>query len=675
MFSYTYSFCKSFVIVSVLWLFFPNTIITEAAPSYRAHICTNETTYTSNTTFQSNLNLVLSYLSSNDTTINGFYKATAGPDVPDVAYGLFLCRGDVAGTDVCQDCVAHAVKETVEQYCPNQKKAIIWYDECMLRYANQSFFSTMEESPNVNVWNPNNVTEQDRFEQLLGETVDDLANLVSNDESGNVTRFATQEADFTAFQKLHSLAQCTPDLSRSDCNRCLRVAISILPTCCVGKQGGRVLLPSCNIRFEISPFYTSVATVPPPTPILLSPPPPARTPLASPQGKGIISSQTIVVIVVSVGVSAVLLSVGCCFLVRRAKKRCYAMEEENVGSDMTTVESLQFDLGTIEAATNNFSIENKIGRGRFGQVYKGTLPSGQEIAVKRLSKRESSGQGTTEFRNEVVVVAKLQHRNLVRLMGFCLAEEEKILIYEYVRNKSLDLFLFDVEKQGQLDWSRRYNIIGGIARGMLYLHEDSTLRIIHRDLKVSNILLDGDMNPKISDFGLAKIFGVDQSQGNTRRIVGTVGYISPEYAMHGKFSVKSDVFSFGVLILEIISGKKSSNFYKSRTAESLLSYAWKQWRNGTPLELMDSTLKSSYSRNEVVRCIHIGLLCVQEDMEVRPSMASVSLMLSSLSVSLPLPRKPAFFAHSRTEYLSLQPTSKSREWSVNEASITELYPR
>ncbi|XP_059623835.1 cysteine-rich receptor-like protein kinase 10 [Cornus florida] len=674
MFSYTYSFSHSFVIVSILWLFIPNSI-TEAVPYYNAHRCINETTYTPNSTFQSNLILLLSSLSSNANSITGFYNTTAGLDAPDVAYGVFLCRGDIAGAKGCQDCVAHAVKE-IQQYCPNQKKAIIWYHECMLRYANKSFFSTMEQAPDAyfytDLWGTvNNITEQDRFDQLVGETVDDLATRASNDESGIVTRFATQKVDFSAYWKIYSLAQCTPDISGSDCNGCLRHAITYFQRCCVGKQGGRVFLPSCNIRFEVKPFYnSSIAPAPLPTPI--SPPPPAPTPLTSPKGKGKISSQTIIAIVVSV-VSVVLLSVGCCFLVRRARKRYYTIEEENVGNEITTVNSLQFDLGTIEAATNNFSIDNKIGQGGFGQVYKGTLPNGKEVAVKRLSK--SSGQGATEFKNEVIVVAKLQHRNLARLMGFCLAREEKILIYEYVRNKSLDYFLFDPEKQGQLDWSRRYNIIGGIARGMLYLHEDSRLRIIHRDLKASNILLDGDMNPKISDFGMAKIFGVDQSKGNTSRIVGTFGYMSPEYVMHGQFSVKSDVFSFGVLVLETISGKKNSDFFQSGHEDGLLSYAWKQWRNGTPLELMDSTLKSSYSRNEVVRCIHIGLMCVQEDMEVRPSMASVSLMLSSLSVSLPLPQKPAFFAHSRAEYLSMQPTSKSREWSVNEASITELYPR
>ncbi|KAA8519983.1 hypothetical protein F0562_014239 [Nyssa sinensis] len=181
------------------------------------------------------------------------------------------------------------------------------------------------------------------------------------------------------------------------------------------------------------------------------------------------------------------------------------------------------------------------------------------------------------------------------------------------------------------------------------------------------------MNAKVSDFGMARIFGVDQTQGNTSKIVGTFGYISPEYAMHGQFSVKSDVFRFGVLILEIISGKKNSCFYPLDGAKDLLSYAWKLWRDGIPLELMDPTLKDSYSRNEVLRCIHIGLLCVQEYADPRPSMASIVLLLNSYSVTLPLPQQPPFLARSRIELDQF--TRQAMTLFVNEASITELYPR
>ncbi|XP_022720579.1 cysteine-rich receptor-like protein kinase 10 isoform X3 [Durio zibethinus] len=346
-------------------------------------------------------------------------------------------------------------------------------------------------------------------------------------------------------------------------------------------------------------------------------------------------------------------------------------------NDITTIESLQYDFRTMQVATNYFSDRNKLGQGGFGE---GTLPNGQEIAVKRLSR--SSGQGAEEFTNEAILVAKLQHRNLVRLLGFCLEGEEKILLYEFVPNKSLDYFLFDPAKQGQLDWSRRYKIIRGIARGMLYLHEDSRLRIIHRDLKASNILLDSEMNPKISDFGMARIFGVDQTQGTTRRVVGTFGYMSPEYVMQGQFSVKSDAYSFGVLVLEIIIGQRNSNFYQTDRAEDLINYAWKHWKDGTPLELLDPILRDTYSTNEVIRCIQIGLLCVQKDRVDRPTMATIVLMLNSYSVTLPLPNQPAFFLHSRTEgsmpnmgLESDQSTNQSMPWSINEASITELDSR
>ncbi|CAJ1936286.1 unnamed protein product, partial [Sphenostylis stenocarpa] len=193
--------------------------------------------------------------------------------------------------------------------------------------------------------------------------------------------------------------------------------------------------------------------------------------------------------------------------------------EQSGESNMDDLELPLFDFNTITMATNNFSEENKLGQGGFGSVYKGWLKEGQHIAVKRLSK--TSGQGIEEFKNEVKLIVKLQHRNLVRLLGCSIQMDEKMLVYEYMENRSLDAILFDKTKKSSLDWQMRFNIICGIARGLLYLHQDSRFRIIHRDLKASNILLDKEMNPKISDFGMARTFGTDQTEANTTRVVGT----------------------------------------------------------------------------------------------------------------------------------------------------------
>ncbi|KAM3696789.1 hypothetical protein ACB098_06G066100 [Castanea mollissima] len=298
-----------------------------------------------------------------------------------------------------------------------------------------------------------------------------------------------------------------------------------------------------------------------------------------------------------------------------------------------------FDFATINYATDNFSINNVLGRGGFGPVYKGILEEGQEIAVKRLS--AYSTQGIDEFMNEVFCIAKLQHRNLVKLLGCCIHDEERILIYEYMPNKSLDTFIFDPERSILVDWPKRFLIINGIARGLQYLHYDSRLRIIHRDLKAGNVLLDKEMNPKISDFGMAKIFGGDETEAQTSRVAGTYGYMPPEYVIDGLFSIKSDVFSFGVLVLEILSGKRNRRFYHPDHMLNLLGHAWRLYKEDRPLELIDGSFRESFNPTEMLRSIHVGLLCVQESPEHRPTMCTVVLMLSSDTV-LPQPKEPGF---------------------------------
>ncbi|KOM53873.1 hypothetical protein LR48_Vigan09g253200 [Vigna angularis] len=318
-----------------------------------------------------------------------------------------------------------------------------------------------------------------------------------------------------------------------------------------------------------------------------------------------------------------------------------------VRSERNEFELPMFEIGMIEAATGNFSNYNKIGEGGFGPVYKGQLPSGQEVAVKRLS--ENSGQGPQEFKNEVILISQLQHRNLVKLLGCCIDDETKRCV---------------------LSWKTRLDIIIGIARGILYLHRDSRLRIIHRDLKASNVLLDGEMNPKISDFGMARMFGGDQTEAKTKRVVGTYGYMAPEYAIDGHFSFKSDVYSFGVLLLEVLSGKKNKGFFHPDHKLNLLGHAWKVWNEERALELMDPLLEGEFTTCEALRCIKVGLSCVQQLPEDRPIMSSVVLMLDSENVLIPQPGRPGIYS----ERFFSQSNSSSHAAS-NHTTVTSLEGR
>ncbi|KAI3694466.1 hypothetical protein L1987_77431 [Smallanthus sonchifolius] len=351
-----------------------------------------------------------------------------------------------------------------------------------------------------------------------------------------------------------------------------------------------------------------------------------------------------ILLAVFLGVVIIGLSSALLWYVLRNRHHPQPMGEE--GESLHVYESQKegmelplFSFSTVASSTTGFSPDNKLGEGGFGPVYKGVL-EGKEIAVKRLSM--TSKQGLDEFKNEVICISKLQHRNLVKLLGCSIEGDEKLLIYEYMPNKSLDFFIFDKTQSSLLDWTKRFHIIEGIARGLLYLHQDSRLRIIHRDLKASNILLDLDMNPKISDFGIARSFGGNETQASTERVVGTYGYMSPEYALDGLFSTKSDVFSFGVLVLEIVSGNRNRGFVHPKHNNNLIGHAWRLYNEGRSMEFIDSALDEPSDPSEVLRSIEVGLLCVQQSPEDRPDMSSVVRMLGSEG-ALQKPKQPAFF--------------------------------
>ncbi|XP_030929936.1 probable leucine-rich repeat receptor-like serine/threonine-protein kinase At3g14840 isoform X2 [Quercus lobata] len=339
----------------------------------------------------------------------------------------------------------------------------------------------------------------------------------------------------------------------------------------------------------------------------------------STNGSGV--SVRVVVGIVAVGAFVLFLALGILWW-----KGCLG-QKSRMGQDLKGLD-LQtglFTLRQIRAATNNFDASNKVGQGGFGSVYKGLLSDGTTIAVKQLSSK--SKQGNREFVNEIGMISALQHPHLVKLYGCCIEGNQLLLVYEYMENNSLARALFGLEEcQLKLDWTTRHKICVGIARGLAYLHEESRLKIVHRDIKATNVLLDKYLNPKISDFGLAKLDEEDNTHISTR-IAGTYGYMAPEYAMRGYLTDKADVYSFGVVTLEIVSGRSNTSHRPKEEPFNLLDWAHLLKEEGNLIKLVDPRLGSDYNKEEVMVVIHVALLCTNVSSAARPTMSSVVSML------------------------------------------------
>ncbi|KAK4278104.1 hypothetical protein QN277_015996 [Acacia crassicarpa] len=526
-------------------------------------------------------------------------------------FALFQCRSYLSAAD-CANCFSAAVAQ-IRNCSAGTNAARVIYDGCFLRYESSNFFE--QATGSFNSASCGNQTAE-------GSTA--LFNSIIQQVLMNLQTETTRITGFSAATKtqvpnnnnttVYAYAQCTETISESGCEDCLKQSYNTIQTC-LPNSDGRAFDAGCFMRYSTTSFFADNQTI--------------NVRPFSKQGSSNKKGGIIGGVVGAVALVLVLFSLFSWWRHVRRSKRSKRVPRGEIMGESNLRAPLNYNYKELKSATKNFSEKNKLGEGGFGTVYKGTLKNGKTVAVKKLAMRQSNRMDE-EFESEVRLISNVHHRNLVRLLGCCSKGNKRILVYEYMKNTSLDRFLFGSNK-GSLRWKQRYDIILGVARGLTYLHEEFHICIIHRDIKTNNILLDDDFQPKIADFGLARLLPGDQTHLSTR-FAGTLGYTAPEYAIHGQLSEKADTYSYGVIVLEIISGQKSSELKVDAHAdgEFLLQQAWKLYEKGMHLGLVDSTLDpNEYDSEEVKKIIEIGLLCTQASPAIRPTMSEVVVLLQS----------------------------------------------
>ncbi|KAK9113698.1 hypothetical protein Syun_020495 [Stephania yunnanensis] len=518
-------------------------------------------------------------------------------------YGLSQCTKDLSLSE-CRHCF-NTLRQKL-QTCPASNSTRIYLDGCFLRFENYSFFGETTDSKldkvECNSPPPENGVEDYidiQFAHNADETITNVTEAAVRNKG-----FAVAEVRSNAVE-VYVLAQCWDSVSNGGCKACLDKAGGELRQC-LPKKEGRVLNSGCYLRYSTKKFYNDK---------------PANNE----------ADFSIMLIAVGSVTLALLALFGACIGYTRM------LEKKGKGdiiqfSSAPTDSNLNFRYEILERATNNFSSANKLGAGGSGT---GTLPNGKIVAVKRLC--YNTRQWADEFFNEVNLVSGIQHKNLVKLLGCSIAGPESLLVYEYLANASLSHILFDRKKRQIITWKQRFDIIIGIAEGLAYLHGGIPTKIIHRDIKCSNILLDEKLTPKIADFGLIRGYTADKTHVSTG-IAGTLGYLAPEYLIRGQLTEKADVYSFGVLIIEIVCGRKNNAFVE----DSVLHMVWNHYNSKSMHECVDFNLSGDFPTEQASKVLQIGLLCTQAKATLRPFMSEIVQMLTDNDYNIHEPRQPPF---------------------------------
>ncbi|KAK4744355.1 hypothetical protein SAY87_010667 [Trapa incisa] len=548
---------------------------------------------------------------ANQVTNHSWGSASISQPLPEL-YGLVQCHGDLNQSD-CLLCFAQG-RTRLPACIPSMGR--LYLDGCFQRFDSYNFFneSTDPKHDNCTCTVPASTLTKSTEALFKQRVVRVLKNVTTTAVSNRSYAVAGEEDTGGGNLGAYALAQCWSTVSNSGCRACLEDAVSKIKGCLPGTDG-RAMNAGCFLRYSTNRFYNIPN-----------------------KGGSSDSNRTILLacIAAAVGSLAIIsLFVGYRKLAKMRRVRRNAIWLPRFMSKS----NLNFKYETLERATNYFDEARKLGEGGAGSVYKGILPSGKVVAVKRLV--YNTRQWADDFFNEVNLINEIQHRNLVRLLGCSIEGPESLLVYEYVPNRSLDQVLFANDVVRVLNWDERFHIIVGTAEGLAYLHCGFGMKIIHRDIKASNILLDENFTAKIADFGLARCMAPDRSHITTG-IAGTLGYMAPEYLIKAQLTEKADVYSFGVLVLEILTRRKNTMITEG--LGSVLQSVWRDYRLNTLHESIDPALGVDFLVKDATRVLQIGLLCTQALGELRPSMAQVVEMLKDKHYPVPSPKQPPFLS-------------------------------